>query len=238
MIIKDRVTLITGATGGLGRVVTRVLAENGATLALLGRNQNKLDTLAAGLNLSDDNLLTHPLDAGNHKSANQAVGAVVSKFGRAEILLHFVGGWVSGQSLINTPEADVVDMLDQHLWSTYHMTQAFLPHALENRWGRLVVVSSPNATHAAKHNTPYSVGKAAQEALVLTVAQEAEGSGVTANIIHVRNIDTEHKRSKDPAKYAGWTSPEEIASAILYLCSSEGGMVNGIRLPLYGRGHP
>ncbi len=73
---------------------------------------------------------------------------------------------------------------------------------------------------------------------MLTVAQEAEGSGVTANIIHVRNIDTEHKLSKDPSKYADWTSPEEIASAILYLCSPEGGMVNGIRLPLYGRGHP
>lgn len=238
MIIKDRVTIITGATGGLGSVVTRVLAKNGATLALLGRNQDKLDALAEGLDLPKDKLLTHHLDASSRESTKQAVSAVVSRFGRAEILLHFVGGWVGGKPLIDTPEADMADMLDQHLWTTYHMTQAFLPHALENGWGRLVVVSSPNATHAAKHNTPYSVGKAAQEALVLTVAQEAEGSGVTANIIHVRNIDIEHKRMKDPDKYAGWTSPEEIASAILYLCSKEGGMVNGIRLPLYGKGHP
>ena len=71
--------------------------------------------------------------------------------------------------------------------------------------------------------------------LALTLAEEVKGSGVTANVIRVKTIDTEHERQRQPsAKNAAWTAPEEIATAIQYLCSDAAGMVNGARLPLYG----
>ena len=70
---------------------------------------------------------------------------------------------------------------------------------------------------------------------MLTLAAELEGSGVTANVIQVSTIDTKHKRDVDgDPKYAGWTTPEEIASAIVYLSGEDAGQLNGIRLPLYG----
>jgi NAD(P)-dependent dehydrogenase (short-subunit alcohol dehydrogenase family) len=81
----------------------------------------------------------------------------------------------------------------------------------------------------------FSIGKAAQEALVLTLAQELAGTGVTANILTVRAIDErdEHDRQA-AAAHARQTTPEEIVSSILYLCSETAGSINGARLPLYG----
>ena len=70
---------------------------------------------------------------------------------------------------------------------------------------------------------------------MLTLAEEYKGTGVTANVLRVRTIDVKHERDTDPSpKTASWTTPEEIAAAILYLCSNEAGMVNGARIPLYG----
>jgi NAD(P)-dependent dehydrogenase (short-subunit alcohol dehydrogenase family) len=128
-------------------------------------------------------------------------------------------------------------MLNQHLWTTFHLAQAFVPHLVENRWGRIIVVSSPLASNPPANMAPYVVGKAAQEALMLTIARETAGSGVTANILKVRTIDAKHERDREPsAKNANWTTPEEITKAILYLCSDEAQVVNGARIPLYGGG--
>ncbi|HWQ84464.1 MAG TPA: SDR family oxidoreductase, partial [Anaerolineales bacterium] len=81
----------------------------------------------------------------------------------------------------------------------------------------------------------YSVGKAAQEALILTLAEELKGSGVTANVVRVKTIDIKHERDQQSSpKTAAWTTPEEIISGILYLCSEDARMVNGARLPMYG----
>ena len=72
---------------------------------------------------------------------------------------------------------------------------------------------------------PYAAGKAAEEALVTTLAEEMRGQGVTANIIHVQSID---------AKGTGkGTSPAEIVAAMMYLCSDEAAKVTGARIPIY-----
>lgn len=125
-------------------------------------------------------------------------------------------------------------MLQQHLWTTFYVVQAFVPHLAANGWGRIMAVSSPAATRPGAKGVAYAAGKAAQEALLLTLAQELAGSGVTANLLVVRAIDAQHRRdSERTAETAAWTTPEEIASAIVYLCSDAAGVVNGAHIPLY-----
>ena len=125
-------------------------------------------------------------------------------------------------------------MLNQHLWSSFHLTQAFVPLLKHNQFGRVITVSSPIAVSPAPKSGAYAIGKAAQDALMLTLAQELAGSGVSSNIIQVKAIDIKHRRLSDTSgKYAGWTTPEEIASAIVYLSSDNAQSLNGIRLPLY-----
>ena len=69
----------------------------------------------------------------------------------------------------------------------------------------------------------------------MTLAEELKGTGVTSNVLRDRTIDINHERDRQhSAKSATWTTPEEIAAAILYLCSDEASSVNGARIPLYG----
>ena len=77
--------------------------------------------------------------------------------------------------------------------------------------------------------------KAGQEALLVALARELRGTGCTANVLVVRAIDVQHVRDHEPSpKTAAWTTPEEIAAAIVYLCSDDAHVVNGARIPLNG----
>jgi NAD(P)-dependent dehydrogenase (short-subunit alcohol dehydrogenase family) len=236
MSVENRVVVITGATGGLGRVVAARMAAEGARLALLGTSEERLQALAATLPAPPERLLLRVVDLRDGEATAEAAAAVVDRWGRAEIVLHLVGGWAGGQP-VTSVAADTVDsMLQQHLWTTLRVMQAFTPHLLANGWGRLIAVSSPYAAHPQANAAAYAVGKAAQEALFLTLAQETQDTGVTANLLLARTIDAKHERDgQRTAKNAAWTTPEEITAAILYLCSDEAGAVNGARLPLYGR---
>lgn len=235
MSLENRVAVITGATGGLGRVVTRRLAEEGARLALLSTDSSRLAALAGELSLPEERWLARAVDLTDGAGAQAAAEAVAAKYGRIDILLHLVGGWTGGKTVTQTPVEEVASMLQQHLWTTFHVAQAFVPHLVTNGWGRIMAVSAPAATRPAAKSAAYAAGKAAQEALLLTLAQELAGSGVTANLLVVRAIDAQHRRDRErTAETAKWTTPEEIASAIVYLCSDAAGVVNGARIPLYG----
>lgn len=235
MELAGRVAVITGATGGLGRVVAKFMADHGLRLALFSTTREHLERLARELDLAEDRYLTGALDFTSPAAAQQALEAVLAKFHRADILLHLVGGWAGGKPVVELEPGDVARMLDQHLWTTLYLARAFVPHFTANHWGRIIVISSPTASRPAAERAPYAVGKAAQEALMLTLAQELKDSGVTANAIVVSTIDVEHERQrKQSTKTDLWTEPEEIAAAILYLVSEEAKVVNGARIPLYG----
>lgn len=235
MGLNERVVVITGATGGLGRVVTQSLAEVGARLVLVSSSEEKLSALEKELNLAQDRTLSIALDLSRPQSAEHLVNAAVARFGRADILLHLVGGWIGGKPVPEVTGEDVITMLQQHLWTTFYLAQAFGPHMSANGWGRMIVVSSPSAGAPPAKGAPYAIGKSAQEALMLTLAEEYKGTGVTANVLRVRTIDVKHERDTQPSpKTVSWTTPEEISAAIQYLCSDEAGMINGARLPLYG----
>ena len=233
--MKDRVAIITGASGGLGRVVARQFAERGARLALLDRSSERLERLVADLGLADDRCLLSTSDLTEPDAARAAAKDVVEKFGRAEILLNLVGGFTGGKEVVQLPQDDLSDMLRQHVWTTFYLAQAFVPHLTANGWGRFLVISSPRAFSPRGGNAAYAIGKAGEEVLTLSLAQELKDTGVTANVILVRSIDVEHRRDHEPTSdNASWTTPEEIAAAIMYLCSDEARMVNGARIPLYG----
>jgi NAD(P)-dependent dehydrogenase (short-subunit alcohol dehydrogenase family) len=235
MELDGRVAVITGATGGLGRVVARAFAERGASLVLVSSNQARLDALVSELGLPVERRLTHVADLRDPAAAHSVAQAVSSKFGRAHILLHLVGGWVGGKDVGATSADELKSMLDQHVWTTFHLLQAFVPQLTVSGWGRIIVVSSPVAAHATARMSAYAAAKAAEEALLLTLAQETKDKGVTANILQVRTIDAGHKREKEPSpSHATWTTPEEIAAAMLYLCSAEAAMVSAARIPLFG----
>ncbi|MBK8824527.1 MAG: SDR family oxidoreductase [Anaerolineales bacterium] len=218
--------VITGATGVLGNLVAKTFAELGHNIALLDRNQIKLDSLTRDLNLPSERLYTQTIDLLNGPAVHDSAEAVLSKFGRVSALIHLVGGWTGGKTIPESSVGDFESMLNQHVWTTFHLLQAFAPHLAASQHGRVIVVSKPETVKPSAKTALYTAAKSAQESLVLTLAEEYKDSGLTANVIHVKSIDT-----KDAGK---GTTPAEIVSAMTYLFSDEASKVNGARIPLYG----
>jgi NAD(P)-dependent dehydrogenase (short-subunit alcohol dehydrogenase family) len=235
MQIEEQVIVISGATGGLGRVVTKELAKERAKLVLLGRDTDRLHQLVSDIDTLELNSLSLQVDQKDFSNTKEAAEAVLNKFGKVDALIHLVGGWIGGVRITNVDATDITNMLQQHLWTTFHLVQAFVPSMIEAKWGRIIGVSSPFSFSPKSNGGPYSIGKAAQESLLLTLAQELKGSGVTANILLIKTIDLNHQRENAPSnKNASWTTPEEISKAIKFLISDESRMINGARLPMYG----
>ncbi|HLF01926.1 MAG TPA: SDR family oxidoreductase [Anaerolineales bacterium] len=232
MPLNDRVVVITGAAGALGPAVCREFANAGASLALAGMHLEPLNKLAVSLSLADDRVLTQAANLIDPAEVNTFAQAVRAKFGRADVVLHLVGGYKAGTKVVDLDPADVSAMLDQHLWTTLHMARAFVPGMIEQSWGRVIVISTPLAQAPGAKQAPYAIGKAGQDILMLTLAQELKGTGVTANCIQIRSIET---APPDPVKPRTGSTPAEITAALVWLCGDEAAATNGARIPVFGR---
>ena len=235
MSLEERVAVITGATGGLGSTLARELATHGAKLALLGKDPDKLDSQVRSLSLPVERTFTQTVDLLDLALAKSAAAAILAKFGRIDILLHVVGGWTGGKALVELPAEDLESMLNQHVWTTFNVIQAFVPALINNGWGRVAMITSPFASRPHAKGGPYAVGKAGQEALMQTLSQELIGTGVTANLLQAKTIDIKREKvSALSTENATWTTPEELTAAVLYLLSDEAATINGAKLPLFG----
>ena len=236
MPTTERVAFIAGATGGLGRAVASALAADGLRLGLGGTEADGLASIAAELDLPEERWVAAVGDVSAAAGARAAAQAVTERFGRVDILVHAVGGFEAGTPLIDVAPDDVQEMIDQHLWSTIHLVQAIVPGMAERGWGRVVAVATAAAVTAPAGSGPYAAAKGAQEILLRSLAKEVGGRGVTVNLVAVKAIDEKRERETAPStKNASWTTPDEIAATIRYLCSDEAAAINGARIPLDGR---
>jgi len=213
--------VITGAAGVTGSLAAKTFAEGGNNLALLGRDNGKLDSIARDLNLPTERIHTQVVDLLDAAGVRDSAKAVHSKFGGVHALIHLVGGWAGGQTIPESSADDLQSMLNQHVWTTFNLFQSFVPYIAASGSGRVVVVSAPVTVKSSAKTALYAAAKSAQESLVLTLAEEYKSSGLTANIIQVKSIGE------------SGTSPAEIVSAMKYLFSDEAAKITGARMPLY-----
>ena len=221
----DKIIAITGATGALGSLAAKTFAEMGASLALLDNDQTKLDALIKELNLPKDRLFTSVVDLRDGQAVQDSAEAVANKFGSVHALFHLVGGWIGGKTIANSPIEDLESMLGQHVITTFHLFKAFSPKLAASKWGRVITISPSTVANPPAERGVYNATKAAQENLVMTLAQELKDSGVTANIIQVLSIDVMNKGTG--------TTPTAIVATMQYLFSEQASKVNGAKIPLY-----
>lgn len=226
------VVVIAGATGVLGPGVASAFSASGARLALIARDGDELERLAAGLTGGPARHLVVPADLGSAEQAIAAADRVRQRFGRADVLLHLVGTYRGG-GFADTAGADWQLLFEVNLWTAVCTFGAFLPLLAEGQGGRLIAVSSPYAQAPSGTNVAYAASKSALEALVLSLGAELKGR-VTANLIVVRSIRSEPPAGATADELRSWTTPEEIAKAMLWLASDEAGQVTGARIPIYG----
>jgi len=224
--MSERVIAITGATGGLGRVVSAHFAGTGASLALLARSEEEVAALAMELPGGADRHAGFAVDLSSAESSMSAAAAVRERLGPASVLLQIVGGYAGGTPFVDGDDEEFRHLIDLNLWSTIHAVRAFLPDVLAAEHGRIVTVSTYVAQTPTPKHAAYAATKAAVEALTLSVARDMAGTTATANVVVLRAIGSEKPTEQ---------KPEEIAAVMAFLCTPEAGTVNGQRVNLFGR---
>jgi NADP-dependent 3-hydroxy acid dehydrogenase YdfG len=234
--LDTRVIAIAGAAGGLGPVVCRRLADAGATLACTDVSQERLDQLATDLAVDDDRIDTRVVDLLDGDAASGWCSALTERFGHVDGLLHLVGGWRGGQPLAEAPLDDYEWLHDLLVHTVQHTTRGFYEALSQSEHGRFVLVSSSQAQAPDGTNASYAATKAAAETWTLALADSfsADESAATANILVVNAILTPQMREANPDKpFRTFTSAEDIAEAIVFVCSDAAAKMNGKRLALY-----
>ncbi len=232
---KERVVVIAGATSPTGKALARRFLTDKVKLALFSRDMAKLSDLRDELALSPAQGIIAAFDFCEREAAQAAAALVRQEFQRCDVLINLIGGWMGGRLIDEFEPNDYATMLNQHFWTTLYLVHAFLPLLRQSPHGRILIVSSPSAALPPAKRAPYAIAKAAQETLLLALAQETKGSSITANILRVNTIDTQGMRQRDSSpKTATWTTPEEISDTIFFLCSDAAAMINDARIPLYG----
>jgi NAD(P)-dependent dehydrogenase (short-subunit alcohol dehydrogenase family) len=234
--LEGRVIAIAGAAGGLGPAVANRLAGEWASLALTDLDQERLDELVAALEIDDDRIDVRMVDLLDGGAASDWANALSERFGQLDCLLHLVGGWRGGDPLESFDLGDYELLHDLLVRTVIHTTRAFYAGLESSPNGRFVLVSSAQAQKPDGTNAAYGATKAAAESWTLALAdsfRKAE-SAATANVIVVNAILTERIRAENPDKpFRTFTSAEDIAGAIAFLCSDSGAKMNGKRLVLH-----
>jgi NAD(P)-dependent dehydrogenase (short-subunit alcohol dehydrogenase family) len=232
--LEGKVVAIAGAGGGLGPVVSSVLAARGATLALAERNPEMAGRCAAHLDVPGERCDTFAVDLLDPDGARGWAQHVAGKFGGVDALIHLVGGWRGGKPIAEAPVEDNAFLHGLLVGTVQTATCAFLPYLAE-RAGRFAIVSSLQAQAPTSTNAAYASAKAAAEAWTLALADELAPAGGTANIVVVNAIVTPEMRAQNPDKpYKTFTDAEHIAEALAFLLSDAGSKMNGQRLSLHG----
>ncbi|HLH68700.1 MAG TPA: SDR family oxidoreductase [Candidatus Dormibacteraeota bacterium] len=184
----NRVVIVTGAGGRLGRAMVAGLAEAGARVAALHhRRPPDLEDLQAG----SGGGIVHPLwgDVTNEADCCRAVAQTLERFGRVDVLVNNAAlTHAAFPRRHRTPLQEVAPdawrrVIDTNVNGTFLMTRAALPQMLRQRWGRIINVTTSKATMLRATALPYGPSKAAIEAMTLSWARLLAGTGVTVNAL-------------------------------------------------------
>jgi NAD(P)-dependent dehydrogenase (short-subunit alcohol dehydrogenase family) len=231
--LDGRIIAVAGAAGGLGPAVCRALADAGATVAASDIDQGKLDDLGSELGIPEERWDARASNLLSADGATEWASGIEERFGKVDGLVHLVGGWKGGEPLATASLDDYEWLHDLLVHTVQHATRAF-HDAIAHEGGRFVLVSSTQAQKPEGTNASYGATKAAAEAWTIALADSLSESGATANIVVVNAIVTPAMREESPNEsFKTFTSVEDIAAAIAYLCSDAAQKMNGARLELH-----
>ncbi len=223
MSMAEKIILVCGAAGGLGRAVTPILSRSGATLVLLDREIPRD---------AEPGPQWMQVDVAQEGSVRQVIERVLANTGRIDGLVNLVGGFAPAR-LVDTTVDQWQRMLTVNLTAAYLLSRAVIPAMAARQSGRIIHIAAKAALEPFPGAAAYIASKAALVALVRATALETKDSGVTVNAILPSTIDTPANRASMPdADPSQWVRPSSIAQALLFLLSDEAQQITGAALPV------
>ena len=243
--LEGKVAIVTGAGSpiGIGHAMALGLVRAGARVALTDVNQEWLDqSVTEAREIGGDDCAIDILsDVTDPQSCQDAVDTAIARLGGLHILVNNAGinsrlggvGTNPANFWDNSPEA-WSRVVAVNLSGNFYMASAAVAHMLEQGWGRIIGVTTSMDTMWRKGGAPYGPSKAGHEALVSIMAQELEGTGVTANVlVPGGGTYTNMTYSGNPNQRDQMIEPEVMQKPVVWLASDESSEFTGRRIIAY-----
>jgi 3-oxoacyl-[acyl-carrier protein] reductase len=239
--LKGKTALVTGATGGIGGAIATALHAQGATVAISGRQVDKLEALAAQLK---ERVHICPCDLGNKEQVGKPVEEATGKLGRLDILVNNAG--LTKDNLFMVMKDEQWDeVIAVNLTSTFMLMRAAVRGMMRAKtgYGRIVNISSVSGVLGNPGQGNYAASKAGMIGMTKSVAREVASRGITANCIAPGFIQTPMTDALNEKQVAtikeaipaqAFGNPADIAAAVVYLASEEARYVTGQTLHVNG----
>jgi len=239
--LSGKTALVTGATGGIGGAIARALHKGGATVAISGRQADKLDAIAKELGERVDVL---PCDLADRAAVAKLIDEAIAKLGRLDILVNNAG--LTRDNLFMVMKDDQWDeVIAVNLTSTFMLCRAAARAMLRSRpnFGRIINISSISGVFGNPGQGNYAASKAGIIGMTKSLAREVAPRGITANCIAPGFVTTpmtqalNEKQTEEIAKMIPaqrFGTPEEVAAGVVYLASEEAGYITGQTLHING----
>jgi NAD(P)-dependent dehydrogenase (short-subunit alcohol dehydrogenase family) len=240
MEFADRVVVVTGAAGNLGRAVAAAFAGRGAALALLDLRKDALEA-AYGAGEGEDGggagarRLLLPCDLRDAAAVEGAVAEAAARLGRIDVLCNLAGGFRMGEAVHETTAETWDFLMDINLRTLLNATRAAVPRMLAAGGGRIVNVGAASALRGGARMGAYAAAKSAVIRLTESQSAELRGRGINVNCVLPSVIDTPENRKDMPSADPGrWVAPADLAAVILFLASDAARAVHGAAIPVTG----
>jgi 3-oxoacyl-[acyl-carrier protein] reductase len=237
--LTGKKALVTGASGGIGEAIARMLHAQGATVGLHGTRVEKLETLAASLG---DRVKLFPADLGSRDAVKELGAKAETDLEGVDILVNNAGITRDGL-FVRMSDGDWDAVLEVNLTAVFRLTRELTHPMMRRRYGRIINITSVVGVTGNPGQANYCASKAGMIGLSKSLAQEIASRNVTVNCVAPGFIESAmtgklNDKQKDaimgaiPMKRMG--TGDEVASAVLYLASSEASYVTGQTIHVNG----
>ncbi|MDX1456884.1 MAG: SDR family oxidoreductase [Marinobacter sp.] len=242
----NKVALITGAGAGIGRATALAFAHQGAKVVVADIDRRAGELVVTDIAASGGNAIFIPCDVTREEQVQALIAQTLEAFGKLDIAFNNAGIEIEQSKLADGDEAVFDHIMDVNVKGVWRCMKHQIPAMLAQGGGAIVNTASVAGLGAAPKMSIYSASKHAVIGLTKSAAVEYAKKGIRINAVCPAIIDTDMFRraaESDPRKAEFASSlhpvgrlgqPEEIAAAVLYLCSSGAGFTTGVALPVDG----
>lgn len=227
---SNKIALITGGTGALGSQLLKFFASHGATTIGTYLDESKMNIISSksqGVDFIQCNTL---IDT----EVSSLISNIAEKYGRIDILVNTVGGFLGGKTVFQIQEAEWDKMFGVNLKSAFLVTKYVIPLMIQSGYGRIVHISSYTGWTANGFDSAYAASKAGLIRFVESVSKELRDQDLNINCVLPSIIDTETNRKAMPdADAKHWVTIEELANIIAFLCSDDSRAITGSAIPAF-----
>ncbi|MFQ5794776.1 MAG: 3-oxoacyl-[acyl-carrier-protein] reductase [Candidatus Bipolaricaulia bacterium] len=232
MRFVDKVGVVTGGTLGIGKAIATALVREGATVAILARNEERGRQVEAALG---EHARFFPADVADFDAMQEMARQIYAAFGRIDLLINNAGIIRDGL-LMRMSEEDWDRVLEVNLKGAFNCTRAFIRYMLKQRAGAIVNLSSIVGQLGNPGQANYTSAKAGLIGLTKTIAREFASRGIRANVVAPGFINTRltqdlNQKRRDAylqqTAMGRYGDPEEVARAVLFLLSDDASYITG-----------